>query len=150
MKTRAYLMHKNTKVFLQNHLVKLRKDLDRHISEMGDAANHNGDLRENFAFMAKEEDTHFTKARILDLKHILAASRIITPIKNAKKVELGTEFTIKFLQTGEQKTYILGGEQDAINFGNFYLNYKSPIAKKLKGKKEGEIVNNSVEIIKIY
>ena len=111
MKTHVYLMHKNTKVLLQNNLIKLRKDLDRHVSEMGDAANHNGDLRENFAFMAKQEDIHFTKARILDLKHILATSRIIIPIKNAKKVELSTEFTIKFLQTGEQKTYILVGSR---------------------------------------
>lgn len=143
-------MHKNTKLFLQSHLIELRKDLDKHTLEMGDAANHNNDLRENFAFMAKEEDIHFTKARILDLKNILATSKIITPIKNAKKVELGTKFTIKFLQTGEQKTYILGGEQDAINFGDVYLNYKSPIATKLKGKKEGEAVKGGIEVIKIY
>ena len=150
MKTHTYLLHKDTKLFLQKRLVQLRKDLDNHISQMGDAANHNNDLCENFAFMAKEEDIHFTKARILDLKHILAASKVITPVKNAKKVDLGAKFTIKFLQSNEQKTYILGGEQDAINFGNTYLNYKSPIGAELKGKKPGDIINEDVQIIELF
>lgn len=143
-------MHKDTKLFLQMRLVQLRKSLDEHVAEMGDAANHNNDLRENFAYMAKEEDIHFTKARIMDLKHILAASKIITPVKNAKKIDLGVKFTIKFLQANEQATYTLGGEQDAINFTDKYLNYKSPIGAKLKGKKQGDVVNENIEVVKVW
>lgn len=150
MKTHTHLMHKDTKLFLKDRLVQLRKQLDDHVAEMGDAANHNNDLRENFAYMAKEEDIHFTRSRIIDLKHILASSKIITPVKNAKKIDLGVKFTIKFLQTNEQATYILGGEQDAINFTDKYLNYKSPIGANLKGKKQGDIVNENIKVTKIF
>jgi transcription elongation GreA/GreB family factor len=150
MQSSKYLISAETKDFFRQKIVNLRKDLAIVIDEMGDAAKHNGDLRENFAYMEKEKEVDVLKARIIETKNVLANSQIYRPKKSYNKIDLGCKFTILFLDTNEEKTYIYGGEYDAVCFNKKYLNYKSPLGISLNGKKFDDTVNDFVKVLKIF
>lgn len=145
-------MTEETKKRLADALIKLRNDLDIALLEMGDAAANNPDLRENFAYMESERRSEYLKARIIDVKEKLAYAKIIDLKENAKEVEIGVTVTIRFTNTGEEFTYTLLGEEDALTRPGEWLNYKSQLGEALlrSGGGDFELGLEQVKIIKIY
>lgn len=124
-----------TKKYLQESLIELRETLESTLQEMGSAVAHNADLRENFAFNEKQLEVEMIKGQILDLKKVLAYSKVYTVKQQYKTTDFGCNFMVTFKDTGETYEFILGGKEDAKAFPTEFLNYKSPIGEFVKGKK---------------
>jgi transcription elongation GreA/GreB family factor len=130
-----YYMCTKTKKYLESKLVDYREKLEVTLQEMGSAAAHNADLRENFAFNEKQLEVEMIKGQIIDLKKVLANAEVYKVEKTYKTIDFGCKFMVTFKDTGETYKFILGGEEDAKAFPTEFLNYKSPIGEFVRGKR---------------
>ncbi|MGV6840071.1 MAG: transcription elongation factor GreA [Planktomarina sp.] len=98
-----------------------------------------GDLKENAEYHSAREKQGFIEGRIKELEAIMSLADVINvstlsgPIKFGATVELVDE------DTDEEKTYQIVGEAEA-NIDAGLLNIKSPIARALIGKEDGDSV----------
>ncbi|MDX9688727.1 MULTISPECIES: transcription elongation factor GreA [Halopseudomonas] len=100
-----------------------------------------GDLKENAEYHAAREQQGMVEARISDIEGRLSAAQVIdvTTIPYTGKVIFGTTVTIANVETDEEVTYRIVGEDEAeIKEGK--ISVTSPIARAMIGKEEGEIV----------
>lgn len=127
---------------------KLREELQelkavvrpRIIAAIAEARAH-GDLRENAEYHAAREQQSFVEGRIADLEAKLANAQIIdvTTITANGKVVFGATVDLVEKDSGEEVTYQIVGEDEAdIKAG--LISIKSPIARALVGKHEGDVV----------
>lgn len=110
------------------------------IEAIADAREH-GDLKENAEYHAAREQQGFIEGRIQEIESKLSAAQVIdvTTIENTGKVIFGTTVHLLNVETDEQVTYKIVGEDEAdIKAGK--ISISSPIARALVGKSEGEIV----------
>ena len=113
----------------------------RVIADIAEAREH-GDLKENAEYHAAREQQGFIEGRIQDLESKLSNCHVIDvqAIPHTGKVFFGTTVTIVNLDTDEEKTYQIVGDDEAdIKINKISVN--SPIARGLVGKEEGDIVN---------
>lgn len=113
----------------------------RVIADIAEAREH-GDLKENAEYHAAREQQGFIEGRIQDLESKLSNCHVIDvhAIPHTGKVFFGTTVTIINLDTDEEKTYQIVGDDEAdIKINKISVN--SPIARGLVGKEEGDIVN---------
>jgi len=126
----------------------LREELDRLktvdrprvIQDIATAREH-GDLKENAEYHAAREQQGFIEGRIQELEGKLGNCQVIdvTSIPHSGKVIFGTTVTILNLETDEELTYQIVGDDEAdIKVKKISVN--SPIARGLIGKEEGDIV----------
>lgn len=104
-------------------------------------AREHGDLRENAEYHAAREQQSFCEGRITEIESKLAESEIIdvTKIDRTGKVIFGTTVTLYNLDTEESVTYQIVGEDEAdVPAGK--ISVRSPIARALMGKNEGDEV----------
>ncbi|SFQ85942.1 transcription elongation factor GreA [Halopseudomonas formosensis] len=100
-----------------------------------------GDLKENAEYHAAREQQGMVEARISDIEGRLSAAQVIdvTTIPYTGRVIFGTTVTIANVETDEEVTYRIVGEDEAeIKEGK--ISVTSPIARAMIGKEEGEIV----------
>ena len=127
----------------------LRKELEelKHIKRpniikaIAEARAH-GDLKENAEYHAAREQQGFIEARIKDIEAKLSLSQVIdiSKIPNEGKVIFGATATLFNLESEEEVTYHIVGEDEAdIHVGKISVN--SPIARAIIGKMEGDVVN---------
>lgn len=112
----------------------------RIVAAIAEAREH-GDLKENAEYHAAREQQGFVEGRIQDLEAKLSNAQIIdvTKMENEGKVIFGATVIIADVDSGDQKTYQIVGEDEAeIKEGKISIG--SPIARALVGKEEGDIV----------
>jgi transcription elongation factor GreA len=126
----------------------LRKELDhlkkverpRITAAIAEAREH-GDLKENAEYHAAREQQGFCEGRIQDIEGKLGNAQIINirEIEPTGKVIFGVTVTVVNVETDEEKTYKIVGDDEAdIKQGKLSVN--SPIARGLIGKEEGDVV----------
>lgn len=98
-----------------------------------------GDLKENAEYHSAREKQGFIEGRIKELEAILSRADIIDPSKMSGSVKFGATVQVVDEETDEEKTYQIVGEPEA-NIDNGLLNLKSPLARALIGKDEGDSV----------
>jgi transcription elongation factor GreA len=98
-----------------------------------------GDLSENAEYHSAREKQSFIEGRITQLEGLLALAEVIDPARLSGAIKFGATVTLTAEDTGEEKTYQIVGEPEAdIERGR--LNIKSPLARALIGKDEGDSV----------
>lgn len=102
-------------------------------------AREHGDLSENAEYHAAREKQSFIEGRVKELEGILGRAEVIDPAKMSGAVKFGATVKIVDEDTDEEKTYQIVGEPEA-NLEQGLLNMKSPIARAMIGKDEGDSV----------
>ena len=118
-------------------------------------AREHGDLSENAEYHAAREKQSFIEGRIKELEMIISRAEVIDPAKLSGSVKFGAKVTVVDEDTDEEKTFQLVGEQEA-DLERGLLNVRSPLARALIGKDEGDSVEvttpggqRSYEIVRI-
>lgn len=114
-----------------------------------------GDLSENAEYHSAREKQSFIEGRIKELEGILSLTDVIDPKTLSGTVKFSATVTIVDEDTDEEKTYQIVGEHEA-DIERGLLNIKSPLARSLIGKDEGDSVEvrtpggeKAYEILKI-
>lgn len=120
--------------------LKQLKTVDRPaiIRDIAEARAH-GDLSENAEYHAAREKQGFIEGRIKELEGTLSLSEVIDPSKLSGPIKFGATITLVDEDTDEEKTYQIVGEVEA-DIENGLLNMRSPLARALIGKEEGDSV----------
>ncbi|OBP15980.1 transcription elongation factor GreA [Rheinheimera sp. SA_1] len=111
------------------------------IQAIAEARAH-GDLKENAEYHAAREAQGFCEGRIQDIEAKLSNAQIIdiTKLPNSGKVIFGATVTILNLDTEEEVTYQVVGDDEA-DIKNNRISVNSPIARGLIGKIVEDVVN---------
>ena len=104
-----------------------------------DIARSHGDLKENAEYHAAREQQGFCEGRVQDIEGKLGAAQVIDvkELEQNGRVVFGVTVTIENLDTEEQKTYMIVGDDEA-DFKINKISVNSPIARGLLGKSEGD------------
>lgn len=102
-------------------------------------AREHGDLSENAEYHSAKEKQSFIEGRIKELEGILSLAEVIDPAKLSGTIKFGATVTLVDEDTEEERTYQIVGEYEA-RIEKGLLNIKSPIARALIGKEEGDSV----------
>ncbi len=139
-----------------NEELKQLKSVERPavIRAIAEAREH-GDLSENAEYHAAREKQSFIEGRVKELEGILSLADVIDTSKMSGTVKFGAVVTVVDEDTDEEKTYQIVGEPEA-DIEALKLNIKSPLARALIGKDEGDSVEvrtpggeKAYEILKI-
>ena len=98
-----------------------------------------GDLKENAEYHSAREKQGFIEGRIKEIESIIGLAEVIDPTSLSGGVKFGATVTVVDEDTDEEKTWQIVGEYEA-NIEKGQLNIKSPIARALIGKEEGDSV----------
>jgi transcription elongation factor GreA len=111
------------------------------IQSIAEAREH-GDLKENAEYHAAREQQSFCEGRIQEIEAKLSNANIIdvTKFPNNGKVIFGATVTIINLDTDQEITYQIVGEDEA-DIKNNRISVVSPIARGLIGKEVDDVVN---------
>ena len=114
-----------------------------------------GDLSENAEYHSAREKQSFIEGRIKELEGVISLADVIDPSTLSGNVKFGAMVTVVDEDTDEEKVWQIVGEYEA-NIEKGLLNIKSPIARALIGKDEGDSVevrtpggDKAYEILKI-
>ncbi len=125
------------------------------IKAIAEAREH-GDLSENAEYHAAREKQSFIEGRLKEIEGLMSRADVIDPTKlGGGAIKFGATVTVVDEDTEEEKTYQIVGEVEAdIKAG--LLNIKSPLARALIGKEEGDSVDvmtpgggRSYEVLKV-
>jgi transcription elongation factor GreA len=108
------------------------------IKDIAEARAH-GDLSENAEYHAAREKQGFIEGRIKEIEGTLSLADVIDPTKLSGSVKFGATVTLVDEDTDEEKTYQIVGEVES-NIELGLLNIRSPLARALIGKEEGDSV----------
>ena len=108
------------------------------INAISEARAH-GDLKENAEYHAAREQQSFIEGRIKELEVVLSRAEVIDPSKFSGAVKFGATVQLLDEDTEEEKTYQIVGEHEA-SLEKGLLNMRSPLARSLIGKEEGDVV----------
>ena len=124
------------------------------IKAIAEARAH-GDLSENAEYHSAREKHSFIEGRIKELEGILSLAEVIDPASLSGAIKFGAIVTLVDEDSDEEKTYQIVGEPEA-DIEAAKLNIKSPLARALIGKDEGDSVevhtpggDKAYEILKI-
>ncbi len=120
--------------------LKVLKSVERPavIRAIAEAREH-GDLSENAEYHAAREKQSFIEGRIKELEAMLSLAEVIDPTKLSGSIKFGATVTLSDDDSGEEKTYQIVGEPEA-DLERGRLNVRSPLARALIGKEEGDSV----------
>ncbi|UTM56761.1 transcription elongation factor GreA [Photobacterium sp. CCB-ST2H9] len=112
------------------------------ISEAIAEARELGDLKENAEYHAAREEQGICEAQIRDIEYKLSVAQVIdvTKMTNHGKVIFGATVTLFDVNTDEEVTYCIVGDDEA-NIKRGLISVNSPIARGLIGKQEGDEVS---------
>jgi len=108
------------------------------IKAISEAREH-GDLSENAEYHSAKEKQSFIEGRIKELEGVMALADVIDPSKLSGSIKFGAIVRLVDEETDAEKTYQIVGEYEA-DIENGRLNIKSPLARALIGKDEGDSV----------
>lgn len=128
------------KARMTNELDRLKRVERPAIVDAIEEARAHGDLKENAEYHAAKEKQGLIEARIREYESKLSLAEVIDPEKmSGDKVRFGATVTVLDLDTDQESTYAIVGEDEA-DFPRGFLNYLSPIARGLLGREEGDEV----------
>ena len=110
-----YPMTPEGKIALKKELQQLKSvDRPRITAAIAEAREH-GDLKENAEYHAAREQQGFCEGRIQDIEGKLGACQVIDvkALEQTGRVVFGVTVTIENLDTEEQKTYQIVGDDEA-------------------------------------
>ncbi|KDM90501.1 transcription elongation factor GreA [Photobacterium galatheae] len=112
------------------------------ISEAIAEARELGDLKENAEYHAAREEQGICEAQIRDIEYKLSVAQVIdvTKMTNHGKVIFGATVTLFDVNTDEEVTYCIVGDDEA-DIKRGLISVNSPIARGLIGKQEGDEVS---------
>lgn len=102
-------------------------------------AREHGDLSENAEYHSAREKQSFIEGRIKELESILSLADVIDPARLSGPIKFGARVRLVDEDTDEEKTYQIVGEPEA-DLERGLLNIRSPLARALIGKEEGDSV----------
>ena len=124
------------------------------IKAIAEAREH-GDLSENAEYHSAREKQSFIEGRIKELEGVIGLAEVIDTSKMSGAIKFGATVTLVDEDTDEEKTWQIVGEHEA-SVEKGLLNIKSPIARALIGKEEGDSVevrtpggDKAYEVLKI-
>lgn len=126
---------------LQSELEELKKvTRPKIVAAIAEAREH-GDLKENAEYHAAREQQSFCEGRINEIEGKLSDSQVIdiSSLPHTGKVLFGATVTIIDVETDEEKTYQIVGDDEADPKQN-KISVNSPIARALIAKEEGDEV----------
>ncbi len=130
----------------EDELLDLKVNRRKEVAEKIKVAREQGDLSENADYdAAKDEQTEIEK-RIIELEAILKNAEIADiddSNRDAGKVHVGCEVTVKDLEFDEEETYKIVGSTEA-NSRKRMISNESPVGAGLIGHVAGEIVEITV------
>ncbi len=122
--------------------LKTKKDIERPaiIKAIAEAREH-GDLSENAEYHTAKDRQGFIEGRIKELESLISRADVIDPAKmSGTVIRFGATVELVDENTDQERTYQIVGEPEAdINAGR--LNMRSPLARALIGKEEGDSVD---------
>lgn len=120
--------------------LKQLKSVDRPnvIRAIAEAREH-GDLSENAEYHAAKEQQSHIEGRIKELEGIIGLADIIDVAKLSGAIKFGATVQLIDEDTEEEKTFQIVGENEADMKRNL-INIRSPLARALIGKDEGDSV----------
>ncbi|MEJ6395687.1 transcription elongation factor GreA [Gymnodinialimonas sp. 2305UL16-5] len=139
-----------------NEELKQLKSVERPaiIKAIAEAREH-GDLSENAEYHSAKEKQSFIEGRIKELEGMISLAQVIDPKTLSGPIKFGATVDLVDEETEEEKTYQIVGEAEA-DIERGMLNIKSPLARALIGKEEGDSVevrtpggSKDYEIVKI-
>lgn len=104
-------------------------------------AREHGDLKENAEYHAAREKQGFIEGRIQEIEGKLSHAQVIDVkgIEPSGKVIFGTTVSIIHMDTDEEVTYRIVGDDEA-DVKQHKISVNSPIARALIGKEVGDVV----------
>ncbi len=124
------------------------------IKAIAEARAH-GDLSENAEYHSAREKHSFIEGRIKELEGILSLAEVIDPASLSGAIKFGATVTLVDEDSEEKRTFLIVGEPEA-DIESARLNIKSPLARALIGREEGDSIEvstpggeKSYEILKI-
>lgn len=108
------------------------------IKAIAEAREH-GDLSENAEYHAAREKQGFIEGRISELESIISRAEVIDPTKMSGAIKFGATVGLVDEDTDEERIYQIVGEAEA-DLEKGLLNIRSPLARALIGKEEGDSV----------
>ncbi len=118
-------------------------------------ARAQGDLSENADYDAARAKQAEVEGRIKEIEYILNNSEIIEESnKKSNRVALGNSVTLKFLENGEEKEYMIVGTVESDPF-NGKISNSCPLGEAIVGKALNDIIEvkanktYKVQIVKI-
>ena len=109
------------------------------IAAIAEARSH-GDLSENAEYHSAREKQSFIEGRIQELEQVLSRAEVIDPAKLSGNIKFGATVGLLDEDTDEEKTFQIVGEHEA-SLEKGLLNLRSPLARALIGKEEGDSVD---------
>lgn len=124
------------------------------IKAVAEAREH-GDLSENAEYHSAREKHSFIEGRVKELEAIISLVMVIDPTTLSGTIKFGATVTLVDEDTDEEKSWQIVGEHEA-NVEKGLLNIKSPIARAMIGKDEGDSIevrtpggDRAYEVLKI-
>ena len=108
------------------------------IRAISEAREHD-DLSENAEYHSAKEKQSFIEGRVKELEGVISLADVIDPSKLSGTIKFGAHVTMVDEDTDKETSYQIVGEYEA-DIENGRLNLKSPIARALIGKEEGDSV----------
>ena len=103
------------------------------------SARELGDLKENAEYHSAREKQGFIEGRIKEIESVLGRAEVIDTSKLSGAIKFGATVRVVDEDTDEEKIWQIVGEHEA-DIEKGLLNVKSPIARALIGKDEGDSV----------
>ena len=134
--------HERKKAELE-HMVNVEMvSLTKELSAVSEAS---GDIRENVDYNALMEKQTVLKLAISRLDDEMKRADVLDLSKvNTESVNIGTRVNLEDADSGKASSYTILGPWDA-DFEQGILSYRSPIAKAMMGKKNGENVSLKID-----
>jgi transcription elongation factor GreA len=124
---------------LFTRLETLKREDRRKVSEEIEIAREHGDLSENAEYIYAKEKQGQIEAKIAEIESFLSNSEIVTSnmISKNGNVVFGAWVTVLNQETDEKKTYKIVGQPESNPYQG-RLNYETPFARALIGKRAGD------------
>ncbi len=108
------------------------------ITKRIEAAREEGDLKENGGYHAAKEEQGKNEARIRQLKHLLENARIGAPASAEDEVAPGKVVTVRFVDFGDEETFLLGSREEAAHASVEVYSPTSPLGSAVTGCRVGD------------
>jgi transcription elongation factor GreA len=129
---------------LQKELKDLKSRVRPQVIEAIRIAREHGDLSENAEYHAAKEQQGLIEAKIRHLEDKLARAQVIdTKGFSSDQVVFGATVVLIDIETGEEKTYQLVGENE-VDIQKGKISIRSPVARALLGRKVGQLIRVEV------
>ena len=125
--------------FLQEELKRMKSIERPKAAKAIEEARAHGDLSENAEYDAAKNAQGMLEARIRDIDSKLSTAQVIdVSTLSGTKIVFGATVTIIDLNNDEKRTISIVGEDQA-DADRGLLSFKSPLARSLIGKEEGDV-----------